>query len=155
MTTEAETASAPNLSIRNRIAGIVLVLIAGYVVLKGRGYGLGHWSQFGPGALPFGLGLLMAVLGAMIAILNPEGEDAAPPIKWRPVVMVLAALLSFALLVDTAGLLIATAALVILSGLADPESTWPSFVVIYVGLVLFVYVVFIRLLSIPFSLIGG
>ena len=97
----------------------------------------------------------MAILGALIAFLNPEGEDAAPAIRWRPTIMVLAALLSFALLVDSAGLIVATAALVALSGLADPESTWPSLIVIYVFLLAFVYVIFVRLLAIPFTMIGG
>lgn len=155
MNTQDDASAAPNLTVRNRVAGIVLFLVGGYVVFEGWRYGLGQWSRLGPGALPFGLGILMAGLGASITVLDPEGAEEAPAIKWRPLVLVLAALLAFALLVDTAGLLVATAALVILSGLADPDSTWPSLAAIYIFLVLFVYVVFVRLLSIPFSLVGG
>lgn len=155
MDTESEIVELQNYALRNKIAGIVLVLVGGYVIFEGQRYGLGQWSRLGPGALPFGLGLLMAALGALIAILNPEFEGAAPAIKWRPVIMILAALLSFALLVDTAGLVLATAALVLLSGLADRESTWQSLIAIYVFLVGFVYLVFVRLLSIPFSMIGA
>jgi hypothetical protein len=155
MNTEDECKTAPNLTASNRTAGVVLVLIGGYVVFEGWHFGLGQWSRLGPGALPFGLGILMALLGASITALNPEGSETPPAIKWRPLVLILAALLAFALLVDTAGLLAATAALVILSGLADPDTTWSSLAAIYIFLVLFVYIVFVRLLSIPFSLIGG
>ena len=155
MDPETEIHSTPNLTLRNRVAGLTLVLIGCFVVYEGQRYGLGHWSRFGAGTLPFGLGLLMAVLGVAIAVLNPDRGESAPVIRARPLLLVLAALLSFALLIDTAGLLAATAALVLLSGLADPESTLPSLCVIYVGIVVFVYLVFVRLLAIPFPLIGG
>ena len=99
----------------------MLVFIGAYVTYKAFGYGLGDLSRIGAGALPFILGILIALFGLLIAIINPDGEEAAPVIKWRPAILILSALLAFALLVEPAGLLVATGALVFLSGMADPE----------------------------------
>lgn len=150
-----DDATPPSMTRRNRLAGMALVLIGAFVTFEGYGYGLGQVSRLGPGALPFGLGLLIALLGVLIAVVDPDGDEAAPTIKWRPVAMVLSALLAFALLVDTAGLVVATAALVFLSGAADPDHTWKSLLAIYVFLIVFVYVIFMRFLAVPFTMFGG
>jgi hypothetical protein len=155
MNDQIEGNASPRLAPRNRIAGAALVLIGIYVAIEGYNYGLGQVSRFGPGALPFGLGVLTVVFGALIALLNPDGEDKAQPLKLRPALLVLAALLAFALLIDTAGLVLATAALVFISGAADPEHTLRSLSATFVFLLGFVYVVFAQLLSIPFSLFGS
>lgn len=155
MNTKAEDSELPNLTRRNRIAGGVLILVGVYVAYQGYGYGLGQVFRLGPGALPFGLGILAMVFGVLIAAVNPDGDETAPAIRWRPVLTILGALLSFALLVETAGLVIATAALVFISGAADPEHTWRSLLVIYVFILAFVYLVFVNFLSIPFSMFWG
>ena len=140
---------------RNRIAGIILTMIGIYASVEGYRYGLGKISSFGPGALPFGLGILTVVFGALIALVNPDGDEDAPPLMLRPPLLVLGSLLAFALLVDTAGLVPATAALVFISGSADPDHTLRSLLAIFAFLVIFVYVVFVQLLAIPFSMIGA
>lgn len=147
--------SATAMTTRNRIAAAVMALIGLFVIVQALGYGLGSVFRLGPGALPFGLGILLMVLGACIVLVNDDGDHAAPPLAWRPVVTVLSSLLAFALLIDSAGLLVAAAGLVGLSGLADPEHNWRSVAVIYVVLVIAVYVIFVRFLSIPFKLIVG
>lgn len=149
-----DSAQSPNLSQRNRIVGVTLILIGAFVAFKGHTYGLGRLSRLGSGALPFVLGALAVVFGVLIAWINPDGADTAAAIRLRPVIMVLSALLSFALLVEPAGLVVATAALVFLSGAADPEHTWRSLLRLFVFLVIFVDIVFVYLLSIPFSLFG-
>jgi len=155
MENQVDGAAPPNMTLRNRCVGIALLLIGAFVTIEGYRYGLGQFSRFGPGALPFGLGILTAIFGILIAIIDPNGDETAPAIKLRPALMVLGALLAFALLVETAGLVIATGALVFISGAADPDHTWRSLLAIYVFLVAFVYVVFVQLLSIPFSMFGS
>ena len=140
---------------RNRVVGAVMAAIGVFVVAKALEYGLGSVFRLGPGALPFGLGILIIGLGALIAIVSDDGDEAAPPIVWRPVVTILAAILAFALLIESAGLAVAAAALVFISGAADPENSWRGLLVIYAFLVFSVYVIFVRLLAIPFNLIAG
>ncbi len=140
---------------RNRIVGAVMAAVGVYVAAESLRYGLGSVVRLGPGALPFGLGILIIGFGALIAIINDDGDERAPPIVWRPVVAILAAILAFALLIEPAGLAVAAAALVFLSGAADPELNWRSLLAIYLFLVVTVYVVFVQLLAIPFKLITG
>lgn len=143
------------LTTRNRITGAVIAVVGLFVVVEALGYGLGSIFRLGPGALPFALGILLILSGALVAVVNDDGDEAASRIAWRPLVAVLSALLAFALLIESAGLLAATAGLVIISGLADPDHTWRSLGAIYIFLVVAVYVIFVRLLAIPFDLISG
>jgi putative tricarboxylic transport membrane protein len=71
------------------------------------------------------------------------------------VVTVLAAVLAFALLVEPAGLIPATAALVFLSGAADPTHTLKSLGLLFVALTVFVWLVFVRAIGIPLQLLSG
>ena len=151
-----DTSPAPRtLTRRNRITGAVMVAVGVFVIAEALRYGLGSVFRLGPGALPFGLGFLIVGFGALIALVNDDGDERAPPIVWRPVVTILAAILAFALLIEPIGLAGAAAALVFISGAADPDHTWRSLLGIYVFLVVTVYIVFVQLLSIPFKLITG
>lgn len=155
MDSKPEDSVSPNLKARNKGVALVLVFIGAYVTYKAFGYGLGELSRLGAGALPFILGILIILVGLFIGIFSPDGEEPAPATKWRPVVLVLGALLAFALLIESAGLIVATGALVFISGMADPEHTWRSLLAIYIFLLGTVYIIFVRLLSIPFDMIGG
>lgn len=145
----------PSLSRRNRITAGVIMLTGAYVIWESLDYGIGSPTRLGPGALPLALGLLFLILGLAIALVDGDRERSVAPLVWRPMVLVLVSILAFALLIESAGLVAATAALVLISGLADPSHTWKSLLGLYVGLLLAVYVVFKRLLGIPFELIAG
>jgi putative tricarboxylic transport membrane protein len=71
------------------------------------------------------------------------------------VVTILAAVLAFGLLAEPAGLIPATAALVFLSGSADPEHTLKSLSGLFLALTVFVWLVFVQAIGIPFQLISG
>ncbi len=148
-------AGPQTLRFRNRLTGLVMAGVGLFVVSESLGYDLGGAARMGPGFLPMGLGILIIVFGALIAIVNEDGDVTAPKLAWRPTILVLASLLAFALLIESLGLLAATAALVFISGAADPSHTWRSLLGLFLFLVVFVYVVFGRLLSIPFKLIVG
>ena len=145
----------PTLARRNIIAGAVIVLTGDYLVWVSLRYDMGSAIRLGPGALPLVLGVLFAAFGIAIAVTNEDGDDMIAPIVWRPAVLVLASILAFALLVERAGLAPATAALVVISGLADRSHTWKSLTGLFLVLLVAVYLVFERVLGIPFTLIVG
>ncbi len=145
----------PTLKTRNRITGGVIVLTGAYVVWEASTFDLGNAMRLGPGALPLALGVLFILFGLAIAIVNDDGDGEVGRVVWRPVILVLASVLAFALLIESAGLAVATAALVLISGVADPEHTWKSLLALFVVLLAAVYLVFAILLGIPFELIAG
>ena len=144
------------LALRDKIAGGILVLIGLYVIATSLEYRLGTLARMGPGMLPVGLGVLLVLFGTLIALfVRPEAGETAPALKWRPIVLVLAAVLAFALLAEPAGLIPATAALVFLSGFADPDHTFKSLSLLFVVLTAFVWLVFVQAIGIPFKLLSG
>lgn len=141
---------------RDKIAGGILLLIGIAVMAASLQYRLGTLARMGPGMLPVALGALLVLLGILVTLfVRPEPDEAATAFKWRPVVTVLAAVLAFALLVEPAGLVPATAALVFLSGAADPGHTLKSLGFLFLALTVFVWLVFVRAIGIPLQLLSG
>ena len=74
----------------------------------------------GPGYLPLGVFIILGCLGALIAIQGlraPQGIDEG--LELRPALAIIMGTAAFALLVRTAGFLVATMALVVIVSLAD------------------------------------
>jgi len=101
----------------------------------------------GPGLLPLALGIGIAVLAA-INILRPEVERIELP-QFRRILMILGALVAYALVLEGAGYLIATALLLgfLLIALADRRRWWQP--VVAVGVSLATYYVFRIVLGLP------
>jgi hypothetical protein len=153
--TDSKQAHA-TLALRDRIGGGVLVLIGVYVVAASLEYRLGTLARMGPGMLPMALGVLLVLFGILIALfVEPEPDEALPAFQWRPLVTILAAVLAFALLAEPAGLIPATAALVFVSGAADPKHTLKGLSCLFLALTVFVWLVFVQAIGIPFQLISG
>ncbi len=87
-------------------------------------YELGSPRSMGPGFFPFGLGILLGILGVLIALpaLVRPGERLR--LAWGPLGSVVGSIVLFALLLKTAGLIVACAASVLVASLADRTITW-------------------------------
>lgn len=88
-------------------------------------YPFGGSANPGPGYFPFGLGLLLALLGALVLFkaltFESEGGDRIGAFAWRPLVLVLGSVALFAALLPVAGLMLALPVLVLVSALAGDE----------------------------------
>jgi hypothetical protein len=93
-------------------------------------YSFGSSARPGPGYFPFGLGLLMAVLGGMVLFkaLTLETSDGDPigSFAWRPLVLILGSVVLFGALLVPLGLVVALPLLVIFSSLASDEFSWKA-----------------------------
>jgi len=91
-------------------------------------YSFGNSARPGPGYFPFGLGLLMAVLGGVVLFgaLTVETEDGDPigPWAWKPLLVIVGSLVLFGLTLQPLGLLISLPLLVITSAYAGDEFHW-------------------------------
>ena len=101
-----------------------LLALGIYVALEGLGYGIGTVRRMGPGFVPLGVGAALALLAAgILAELATKG--GARRIDWpvRTILFVLAAMLVFAALVERAGIVPTTFALVVVGSFADEAMT--------------------------------
>jgi len=103
-------------------SGVLFVVIGAAAVALSARYSLGTAARMGPGYFPRILGILMIVLGLLLAFrsLRLKG-DAVPAWHWRPVVLVLGSVVLFGLVVKTVGMAIATVVLIVVASLGSHE----------------------------------
>lgn len=122
-------------------------------------YSFGSSARPGPGYFPFGLGVLLAILGGMVLFkaLTIETHDGEPvgAFAWRPLFVILGSVALFGVLLPRVGLLIALPLLVVLSSLASDEFTWKGAFFNAVVLTALSWVVFIKGLSLTIPLLPG
>jgi hypothetical protein len=119
-------------------------------------YNFGSSARPGPGYFPFGLGIILAVLGALVAFkaLAIETSDGEPigAIAWKPLLMIVGAVLLFGLLLPRLGLILTLPILIVFSALAGDEFHWGEALISAVALTLFSWLVFVVGLSLTLPL---
>lgn len=97
------------------------LLFAIYYATESYGFGLGGWSGPGAGNFPFGAGVLFVILSlsALLKALRnvPSSEIAAAapePLHWQNIVLVLGAMIIYALLLERVGFIFCTFCIVLL-----------------------------------------
>jgi hypothetical protein len=123
----------------------------------GRNLQMGTTVRMGPGYVPHMLAYIMMVLGAIVAVialLTSKGETTEAP-KWKPITMVTIGIVCFGLLFETAGLLPALVALVLIASLGGEEFKLIEVIGNMVVLAILCIVVFKVGLSMNISVIRG
>ena len=106
-------------------AGCLFVLIGIAAIVLGSRYNLGTAARMGPGYFPRILGMLLIVLGAIIAVRGLR-TGGVPIRAWRlrPTLVVLGSVVLFGLIVNRAGLALSTVILIMLASSASSEFRW-------------------------------
>ena len=100
------------------VAGIVFLAFGAVGIICGRHYPMGTAARMGPGYFPMVLsGILLVLGGGILARSFRMQEDRVSRIALRPLLCVLGAVASFAVLIDSAGLIISSGVLIVLSSL--------------------------------------
>ncbi len=134
-------------------AGLLLAAFGLAGLALGTDLPLGTARRMGPGYVPFGLSILLVVIGGAIAAAAfvTEGETVER-LRLRPLLGVLAGGVAFALLIDTGGILLATAGAVGGAALADRTTRWGEAAILTVAVAAFSAIVFVELLALPIPL---
>lgn len=116
---------------------------------------LGTVESMGPGMFPLILGVILAILGLVILAKGSMGRgEEIKPLPIKPVLLITASLIVFALLVLTVGLLFAIPAQVVIALSASEHFTWKRALLLSVGLLAFCYGVFVYFLGISLPMIA-
>jgi hypothetical protein len=111
-------------------------------------YNFGSSARPGPGFFPFGLGLLMAILGGVLLFqsLVVETEDGEPIGAWalRPLLVIMASIALFGFALPRLGMALALPILIVMCSLAGDEFHWKDALVSVVVLTLGSWVIFIQ-----------
>ena len=119
-------------------------------------YSFGSSARPGPAYFPFGLGVLLAVMGAAVwfASITVETEDGDPigDIAWKPLLIISGAVLLFGVALPRLGMFASLPLLIIVSALAGDEWHWKDALLNTVVLTLGSWLIFIKGLNLVIPL---
>ena len=131
-------------------SGLLFAGLGAAVLIVGADYPQGVPSRIGPGYVPRLLGLLLLGLGCFLAVRSRwTAETVDTSIAWRPLLLVLGALVLFALVFEATGLVPAILAAVAVANFAVPENRWTTAVGLGAILAAFAWALFVKALALP------
>lgn len=138
-------------------SGLMFIFVGIGFAWGATNYSFGAAARPGPGYFPFGLGVLMAILGAVVLFgaLTVETENGDPigNWAWKPLLIITGAMLLFGWMLPNLGLLVALPVLVFLSSMAGDEFHWIEALINSVILTFFSWLVFVKGLSLTIPLL--
>jgi hypothetical protein len=142
---------------KNFWAGLMFIGFGiGFAVIALTNYQMGTSVRMGPAYFPVVLGGLLAVLGFAILIMSLViTGPRVPAFAFRPLVLILVAIVLFGVFLKPLGLVVASAILVGVGALGGHEFRWKEVAILYVVLVIFSVLVFVKGLGLPFPIWPG
>lgn len=141
------------------LSGLMFLVVGGVFAWGATHYSIGTGARMGPGYFPMMLGIILAILGAVILmgsliVETPDG-DKVSKIAWKPLCYILGANLVFGALlgglpsigIPSFGLIAAIFALIIIASKAGEEFSLKSVLILASVLSIGSYVAFIFLLK--------
>ena len=137
-------------------SGLMFVAIGVGFAWGATNYSFGSSARPGPGFFPFGLGVLMALLGAMVLFgaLTVETEDGDPVGPWafRPLIIIMAAVGLFGWTLPLLGMALALPIMIVMASLAGDEFHWKDALISIVVLTTGSWLIFIKGLNLVIPL---
>jgi hypothetical protein len=132
-------------------AGMMFLLVGVAFAWGALSYNFGSSARPGPAYFPFGLGVLLALLGALelfkALTIESDGGDPIGGIAWKPLIVILVAVALFGLALPRLGLVITLPLLVVISSWASDEFSWKATVANALVLITMSWLIFIKGLS--------
>jgi len=151
--------------------GLVALLGVGAAVIAFR-YNIGSLTRMGPGFFPFYLGIILAILGAIIAATNffevakgPPAPGMIPKVDphsamqtkpdWRGWGCIVGGVLAFIFLAESAGLIAATFSCVFIACWGDKTAKLRDSALLATGITVFGVLLFSYVLKVQIPIIRG
>jgi hypothetical protein len=137
-------------------SGLMFVVVGLAFAWGATNYSFGTSARPGPGYFPFGLGVLMAIMGALVwfGSITVETEDGDPigSIAWKPLIIITFSVALFGFILPRLGMFISLPLLIIVASLAGDEFHWKDAVISVVVLTLGSWLIFIKGLNLVIPL---
>jgi hypothetical protein len=144
---------------RDFVAGLLFIVIGIAFAWRSLSYSFGDAARPGPGYFPFGLGVILALLGALVTFksLTIESSNGDPigAVAWRPLVATLGAVALFGFALPRLGLVLAVPLLILVASLAGDRIRWPEVLLLGAVLTLMSCLVFVLGLNLAIPLWPG
>lgn len=106
-------------------SGVMFIAVGVGFAWGATNYSFGSSARPGPGYFPFGLGILLALLGALVMFksltVESEGGGRVGAFAWKPLAIVVGSLVIFGFALPNLGMVIALPLLVVTAALAGDE----------------------------------
>ncbi len=134
-------------------AGLLFIFFGVFAMVLAREYPLGTLRRMGPAYFPTIIGGVLAILGFLISARSLWiGSEPVQLPTLRPLIMILGAIVGFALLLKPLGLVLATLVLILISCLGGWQFRWLEVTLLYLILVLIAVIFFVYGLGLQFNL---
>ncbi|VCU70158.1 Tripartite tricarboxylate transporter TctB family protein [Pigmentiphaga humi] len=140
---------------QNFWAGVMFVILGLFFATFAVEYQMGTAAKMGPGYFPFWLGVILAVLGAVVAIagLSPKAERTeVAKFNYKTLGVIIGNVVLFGILLRYLGLYVSAFLLVVLSSMASHEFKWKVAILNGICLVVAIHFIFIVGLGLIFPL---
>ena len=132
---------------RDFFSGLLLIFVGAAFAIGATGYNFGAAVRPGPGYFPFGLGIILVVLGVIVFVTSfvrhcTDG-DPIGAIPWRPLLCVVGAIVFFAIALPRLGFVITFPLMIVLTSFATTEFTWKGALLTALVLTVASYLIFI------------
>jgi hypothetical protein len=144
---------------RDYYGGGLMLLVGAGAIYKGFDYQVGTLTRMGPGYFPVAVGVVLAVMGALIALGARRQSPATAKTKahsrpeWRGWICIILANIAFVVLGRYGGLVPATFAVVFVAALGDRQNSIKSALLLALAMVIVSVAVFAWALQLQFPLI--
>ena len=135
-------------------AGVMFIGVGGFFMLWATThYQMGTAVRMGPAYFPAVLGGLLVFLGALVLMqsLAMDGPPV-PRFAFRPLILISLACVVYGYSMKPGGLIVATALLVYVSAYGGHEFNWKEVTILFLVLILFSVLVFVKGLTLPFPI---
>ena len=136
-------------------SGVMFIALGAGFSFQATKYSMGTAARMGPGYFPFWLGVVLALIGALVMIgsLSKKAtETSIDKFDFRIVGLVVGSVILYGFILRPLGIYLSVFILVVISSLASHEFSWKVAVANAIFLVLFSYLAFVKGLGLIFPL---
>lgn len=125
------------------IGGLFLLALGLFFAIYAQRYSFGTLNRMGPGFFPIVLGVIMGLLGLLIAVPAWFRGGNGPEVNWKTMSIVIGSVVLFGATLQSVGLMLASMITVVVASLADNDITWRTRAYMALGVAPIIYVIFV------------